>query len=296
MKSYKIDPEIEKCLPPLDEDRYQWIKKEIQTKGYNDAFPIIIWEDHDIIVDGHHRYKICRELGIEPLVSEQKFESLDDAILFAIDHQENRRNLSETQKATLVVTRRLIQERIAARNRYLAGTPAPNGRGGTNIGRASDIMARDAKVGPRTIQRVMTVVDKGAPELQDMMLKGDLSSRAAEDFVRKVPIKEQNTIIKDGGVDAVKEKVTAMRDTKLHEQKQREQKIEAEVEEYKNVLKEQFGNSKYACGVSQWHELWCNDCKCAFDVCKPCIGKRCPACGHENIVARDESWYPGKRC
>ena len=66
MKQYKIDLEIEKCLPPLDEDRYRWIKKEIQTKGYNDAFPIIVWEDKDIIVDGHHRYKICRELGIEP--------------------------------------------------------------------------------------------------------------------------------------------------------------------------------------------------------------------------------------
>ena len=57
-------------------------------------------------------------------------------------------------------------------------------------------MAREAKVGEHTVRRVITVVDKGVPALQNMMMTGKLSARAAEDFVRKVPIKEQNTIIK----------------------------------------------------------------------------------------------------
>jgi ParB-like chromosome segregation protein Spo0J len=51
-----------------------------------------MWKGRDIIVDGHNRYKICQELKKEPTIVEIYFKSTNAAILYALEHQENRRN------------------------------------------------------------------------------------------------------------------------------------------------------------------------------------------------------------
>ena len=176
---YKIDPELEKCLPPLDEETYQGIKESLATNGYDKAFPIVIWEDHDIIVDGHHRSKACDELGIEPIIVEHPFESLEDAILYALEHQDNRRNQTVTQKALNGVKRKLIGEKIAARNRKLSGenqySPSLSVELREAKGRASEHVAKLVGVSSRTIQQVSAVLSKGVPELEDMMRDNEFS-------------------------------------------------------------------------------------------------------------------------
>lgn len=57
-KNLIIDSEFEVLLPKLADSEYEGLKEDIKKHGCRD--PVIVWKDHNIIVDGHHRYKICR--------------------------------------------------------------------------------------------------------------------------------------------------------------------------------------------------------------------------------------------
>jgi ParB-like chromosome segregation protein Spo0J len=58
-----IDPEFESFLPPLKEHEYEKLKKSILADGLRQ--PITIWKGEGLIVDGHNRYRICMENGME---------------------------------------------------------------------------------------------------------------------------------------------------------------------------------------------------------------------------------------
>jgi len=113
MKEYKINPELEKCLPPLSGMEFEKLKTSIQTQGYDEAKPIVLWKEYpDTIVDGHHRYKICRELGIEPSYVVKSFESLDKAILYTLHRQTEQRNLSAAQLVEIAEQMIPLEEKI----------------------------------------------------------------------------------------------------------------------------------------------------------------------------------------
>lgn len=62
MKELKIDPELRDLLPPLADDEYKQLEKNIVDNGFDRNFPIMEW--HGFIVDGHNRYSICRKHNI----------------------------------------------------------------------------------------------------------------------------------------------------------------------------------------------------------------------------------------
>ena len=113
MKEYKINPELEKCLPPLSGMEFENLKTSIQTQGYDEAKPIVLWKEYpDTIVDGHHRYKICREFGVEPSYVVKSFESLDKAILYTLHRQTEQRNLSAAQLVEIAEQMIPLEEKI----------------------------------------------------------------------------------------------------------------------------------------------------------------------------------------
>jgi len=67
----KIDPLLKKPLPPLRASAYRKLKESIQKEGLKE--PLVVWKadkdsDDLIILEGHERYRICQELGIEPKI------------------------------------------------------------------------------------------------------------------------------------------------------------------------------------------------------------------------------------
>ena len=63
MKELKIDPELRDLLPPLADDEYKQLEKNIVDNGFDRNFPIMEWRG--FIVDGHNRYSICRKHNID---------------------------------------------------------------------------------------------------------------------------------------------------------------------------------------------------------------------------------------
>lgn len=109
----KIDPEFEKTLPELENSEYESLDRSIASEGFDESYPIVIWKNKNIIVDGHNRYKICKFRGIEEVpVIETEFESREKVIAWIYRTQLARRNLSGDQYK-YYVGKRLEAEKAA---------------------------------------------------------------------------------------------------------------------------------------------------------------------------------------
>ena len=95
-----IDPEFEQMLPPLTQEEFEGLEAEIVHDGKL-MTPITLWGN--IIVDGHNRYNILKKHPEIELITEQReFSDRWDVICWIIEHQRNRRNLTDMQRTDLL--------------------------------------------------------------------------------------------------------------------------------------------------------------------------------------------------
>ena len=112
----KINPEYELLLPKLSNEKYKSLKKSIKDEGL--WHPITV-NFQGIILDGHTRYHICVELGIETkCLHGEPYEIMDfsDPLLekkFVIESNLDRRNLNDFQMVELGLPLLAIYEDIA---------------------------------------------------------------------------------------------------------------------------------------------------------------------------------------
>jgi len=84
---------------------------------------LIVWPHKDkdgknvfTIVDGHNRYLICRKYQLDYPVKKIEFEDIEQAMLWAIDNQKGRRNLTPQRKIKLGYKRAALLEARARKN------------------------------------------------------------------------------------------------------------------------------------------------------------------------------------
>lgn len=92
-----IDPQLEAYVPDLQDGEQDALKASLKSEGCRD--PIVVWRG--IVVDGHHRYRYCRELGIEaPIVDySDRFASIREVKAWMFSNTIARRNLTTDQLA-----------------------------------------------------------------------------------------------------------------------------------------------------------------------------------------------------
>ena len=95
----KIDAEFRDLISPLDSAEYEQLEANIKQEGCRDA--IVLWGE--ILIDGHHRYRICTENGISFKTVQKDFETRDDVKAWIIRNQWGRRNLTAYQRALLAL-------------------------------------------------------------------------------------------------------------------------------------------------------------------------------------------------
>ena len=95
----KINPEYQKLVPEMSKQDFETLKSDIKEKGQ--FFPIIV-TSKGVILDGHHRYKVCQELGIKCIFVVKDFENELQEKLFVIDSNLKRRHLNSFQKTELL--------------------------------------------------------------------------------------------------------------------------------------------------------------------------------------------------
>lgn len=188
-KELKIDPELRDLLPPLTDDEYKQLEKNIVENGFDKNFPIMEW--HGYIVDGHNRYSICQKHNIEYVVGTLGYETKDEVMEWMLDIQLGRRNLSPIQRIAITEKYRPIYEKQAKENQIKAGIEF--GNGGTkltaNLPQASTIKDRNpttdkklsdiAGVSEKTYRMGAKVLNSNNEKLKKEVLSGETSISAA---------------------------------------------------------------------------------------------------------------------
>ena len=113
----KVNDTFKNLIPPLSADEYTALETSIVKEGVREA--IILWGD--FIVDGHNRYEIATRHGLSFKTTVREFASEDDVIIWMIDNQLARRNLSEFVKFELTATQKEAWERIGLKNKSIGG-------------------------------------------------------------------------------------------------------------------------------------------------------------------------------
>jgi hypothetical protein len=91
MRELCIDPEFLALIPPLNATERQGLGASILAEGCRE--PLIVWEEKNILVDGHNRYEICTAHGIAFQIVTRSFPDRTSVMDWMIDNQLSRRNL-----------------------------------------------------------------------------------------------------------------------------------------------------------------------------------------------------------
>lgn len=128
--------------------------------------PLVLWDDQDILLDGHHRYDIASDMGLESVpITKVKCASEADARLWICAHARGRRNFTASESSynrAKLAKYRMLTDAIAGK---AAASDA-----------VADI-ATDQGVSHRTVERDIQradAVDRLPNSARESYLAGDL--------------------------------------------------------------------------------------------------------------------------
>lgn len=158
----KIDEEFRSLIPPLTAEEFQQLEANIIKDGCRDA--LVIW--NDTIIDGHNRYRICTENGIEFKTVDKLFADKQEAIEWIILNQFGRRNLQNFVRATLALRLKPIIQAKAKENMLATqnnNSSSAKQKSAEQINTRTEL-AKLAGVSHDTIDKTEKILTNGTPE------------------------------------------------------------------------------------------------------------------------------------
>ena len=213
MKELKIDPELRDLLPPLADDEYKQLEKNIVDNGFDRNFPIMEWRG--FIVDGHNRYSICRKHNIDYTIGTLAYETKEEVMRWMLDIQLGRRNLTPIQRILVAEKYRPVYEKQAKENLSKAVSESNKNRANPTLPNLVNMeqkpidttqeLANIAGVGKETYRMGAKILNSDNDELKQRVLSGKTSITAGykelqnknkpkvDEVVEKPVEKENNT-------------------------------------------------------------------------------------------------------
>ena len=182
----KIDTELSGLIRSLQADEYEKLKESVLAEGIRD--PLVVW--NGILLDGHHRYKIAQEYGLEYQTVEIELPDREAAKEWIYANQLGRRNL--TAEAASYYRGKLYE----ARKLSHGGDRKSKGKNYPLI-RASEEISREYGVAEKTVRNdaeFSKAVDKVAAEIGEEAKHAILTGRAnvpKKDVEKLIEVKEK---------------------------------------------------------------------------------------------------------
>jgi hypothetical protein len=105
-------------IPELSPQEYESLRQSIKENGL--YFPIVV-NQNGTILDGHHRNRACKELGIIPEILIRESKGKQDEWLFIINSNLKRRQLNSFQRTQVALKSKPILTEIARNNMSAVG-------------------------------------------------------------------------------------------------------------------------------------------------------------------------------
>ena len=174
----KEDKTLSKLVPEMTTDEYEHFVDSVKKSGVQT--PIHIRNDMTIL-DGRHRVRACKQLGIMEIECLVHSFDKSESIEFVRDTAIERRNLSKAQRVDIVLRTsdliNAIEEEAQKRargsfkgNQYRVVEESTGAD--TKKGKTDDILADIAGVGSMTVTR-MKKIKREAPEIYEQVVKGE---------------------------------------------------------------------------------------------------------------------------
>ncbi len=199
--SLRINPIYEKLLPKMTEEEFAQLKRSIAEEGQH--YPIIANEDLEVL-DGHHRFRACTELGIEPDFEVRKFDDKLVEKKFVIEANLRRRHLNNFQLVELAVPLLEIERELARRRRSRGGKIgrdlqlglAPNDAVPIAKAKATEAVAKKIGLSARTFERGKKILEEGSEDDKQKLREGKASiTQVYQELV--APVAEDTNVRED---------------------------------------------------------------------------------------------------
>ena len=94
-----------KSLFAINEDVYAAILTSMQTNGYDESQPVILWKEKNLLIDGHTRHKAAIETDQKQIpYIEKSFANEEEALEYMYRIQFHRRNITDGELLPLAQT------------------------------------------------------------------------------------------------------------------------------------------------------------------------------------------------
>lgn len=158
-----IDEEFESVIPPLTNEEFELLKESVLNDG-EVYHPLVVW--NNIIVDGHHRYKILKEHPeIKYRINKREFENRYEVISWICLNQLGRRNLNDAQKKMLIGRRYKTEKMARGASDGFRGNQHKKSVKGQNVPLPDDVhitssrIATEMGTNEKTVRRAEKFVD-----------------------------------------------------------------------------------------------------------------------------------------
>jgi len=146
------------------------IKEHMESRGYDESQPIVLWDEEGVVVDGHTRLEAARQVGIEDVtVHHQSFADEGAALAYAIHNQRNRRNLTEAEILRCIEAVDKLKERGGDRKSEEVKSMGPS----EPIERSAAKTAKITGTSESKVKRVRAVLSD--PEVAEEVKAGKIS-------------------------------------------------------------------------------------------------------------------------
>ncbi|WDP92230.1 MAG: ParB N-terminal domain-containing protein [Desulfobacter sp.] len=159
-------------LFPIAGETLAAIRQDMESNGFDPVFPIVVWEEEAIVVDGHTRFTAARDLGLEQVpVVMKSFDNEDDALLYSFHIQRNRRNMSDEDILKCLA----LLDNIHGQGEDGEGEEAPKKtRKAVNEERAKEL-----GISPAKVDKARKVLEHGDQEIREKVKSGEKSINKA---------------------------------------------------------------------------------------------------------------------
>jgi ParB family chromosome partitioning protein len=160
------------------------IEQSMRSTGYDPAFPMVVWEGRDIVVDGNTKYRGAKAAGLTSVaVVYRHFDSEDDALAYAVKCQRARRNLTDEDYVHLVQA--LDRRSLGRGGGDRRSADASKAQRCANDRKSADVTAEALGIAPRRVEQIRTLIDHAAPEVMAAVKCGDMTVNRAYGITQK---------------------------------------------------------------------------------------------------------------
>ena len=196
--NFTINPDFERLIPPLSTDERSGLENLILADGIQSPLIIARYPNPDgeellHLADGHNRYRIAQKHGLTYNTIVQDFASEDDVVIWMVDNQKGRRNLTDFVKLELAEVK---AERLRAKGREKISKVQEARHAGVSLSiidkdineqphNTRNVIASDLGWSTGKVAMAQKVMSVAPEEVKEQLRAGEVSINQAYNEIKK---------------------------------------------------------------------------------------------------------------